>query len=257
MRQVRKAGWATHLPVRFLFTSDEESGSPSTRALIETIARQQRYVLVPEGAQSATRLVSGRFPSCRLRLWTRGQPSHALIQRDAGRSAIAAMAHVILAIEGLNGGDVSYTVTYLKAGLMVATVPVESYAEVVCTARSELALQRGVAQIRDIAERDLGLSLEISTKTQRPIWERSQHDLALWEHARRLGQDIGLDLVCAPAFGGSDGNFTGAMGIPTLDELGPLGSGAHQLTECIEMSSLVPRTRLFAGLFTTLDAQSR
>lgn len=252
LRQVR-AGGGTRLPVRVLFTSDEESGSPTTRALIEEVARGQRYVLVPEGAQSGGRLVSGRFPSCRLRLWTRGRPSHALLQREAGRSAIAAMARVILAVEALNGGDVSCTVTYLHAGLTVATVPVESYAELVCTARTAEALDAAVARIRALAAEVPDSALEVRIKTRRPLWVRSGADLALWEQARRLGRRIGLDLAYDAAFGGSDGNFTGALGIPTLDELGPVGADAHQLTESIEVASLVPRARLMAGLLATLE----
>ncbi|MFC0407723.1 M20/M25/M40 family metallo-hydrolase [Roseomonas elaeocarpi] len=252
LRQIRAAGWRTRLPVRVLFTSDEESGSPSTRTLIEEIAKQQRYVLVPEGAQHGGRIVSGRFPSCRLRLWTRGRPSHALLQREQGRSAILAMAQVIQRIEALNDGDVSCTVTYLEAGRTVATVPVESYAELVCTTRSTDGLERAIEAVRDIMRDDPGTELEVQIKTQRPLWLPSPADIALRQHAEGLGRSIGLELRSEAAFGGSDGNFTGALGIPTLDELGAVGADAHQLTESIELASLVPRTRLMAGLLATL-----
>ncbi len=250
LRHLRAAGIATPLPVRFLLTSDEESGSPSTRALIEEMARGQKIVLVPEGAQPNGNLVSGRFPSCRLRLWTRGKPSHALLQRGAGRSAITSMAKVILGIEALNDDACTYTVTYMNAGATVATVPMEGYAEVVCTARSAEALEEAVASVRNIG--DPAESVEVKIKTARPLWVPNAADTMLREHARTLGRQIGFDLSWEMMFGGSDGNFTGALGIPTLDGLGAVGADAHQLTENIELGSLVPRTRLMAGLLATL-----
>lgn len=251
-RKVRAAGFSG-LPVRFLFTSDEESGSAANRNLIETMARAQKYVLVPEGAQPNGNIVSGRFPTRRLKVWTYGRPSHALLQKEEGASALSAMAKIVLAIEEMNSQEYSLTVTNMNAGRAVSTVPLEAYAEVICTARSQQALEKATCDIQDLGVQIPGCRIETAIKTMRPHWMPSAADKALWERAHAIAEDIGFDLDCEMLFGGSDGNFTGAVGIPTLDGLGPIGTDAHQLTENILVDSLVPRAKLLAGLMATLS----
>lgn len=250
-RKVSAAG-LSHLPVRFLFTSDEESGSAANRNLIETMARAQKYVLVPEGAQPNGNIVSGRFPTRRLRLSTYGKPSHALLQKSEGASALGAMAKIVLAIEGLNCEDYSLTVTNMNAGRAVSSVPLEAYAEVICTAKSQEMLEKASRDIQGLASQMPGCDIETAIKTARPHWVPSPADRALWERAHAVAGDVGFSLDCEMLFGGSDGNFTGATGVPTLDGLGPVGADAHQLTENILVESLVPRAKLLAGLMATL-----
>jgi glutamate carboxypeptidase len=247
-----RSGIACELPVRMLLTSDEESGSPTTRTLIEAEARRQKYVLVPEGAQPNGNLVSGRFPAVRLRLWTHGRPVHALLQKAEGRSALLDMARLAQRIEALNGGEVSYTITLLESGRAIASVPIEAYAEVICGARTEAALGEVPAALARIAEEE-GVDLTVARKTGRPLWTPDDADRSLQVVAERLMREIGIDAGCEQLSGGSDGNFTGALGVPTLDGLGPVGADAHQLTENIEIDSLVPRARLLAGLLATLS----
>jgi len=196
--------------------------------------------------------VVGRFPSCRLRVWTHGKPSHALMQREQGRSSLAAMARVILAVEGLNGGDTAYTVTYVSAGRTVATVPMESYAELVCTTKSAEGIEAAITRVRGIATGIPGCEMEVVVKTARPLWVPGDGDRALWDMARGVLARVGVSAGREMMFGGSDGNFTGAMGVPTLDGLGAVGADAHQLTENIEVASIVPRTRVMAGLIAGL-----
>ena len=241
-----------NLPVRMLLTSDEESGTPSARALIESIARDQKYVLVPEGAQPNGNLVSGRYPTMRLQLWTRGVPSHALLERTAGRSALLAMTRMVQRIEAMNGDDVSFTTTLLEAGRPVASVPLDAYAEIVCTAQADAPLDAVIPRLRAIADEER-VDLSVQVKTRRPLWTPRGDDLMLQAIARDLMRAIGIEAGCDMLFGGSDGNFTGAIGIPTLDALGAVGADAHQLTENIEIASLVPRARLIAGLIATLS----
>ncbi|MET0429088.1 MAG: M20/M25/M40 family metallo-hydrolase [Microvirga sp.] len=252
IERLRQEGVEPRLPVRFLLTSDEESGSPSTRGLIERTALDARYVLVPEGAAPNGNLVSGRYPTTRFQLWTFGKPSHALLERSVGRSAINAMAVLLPRIEALNGPACSFTVTYLMAGERVASVPMESYAEIICTARSQADLDEALARLQALATGD-DIEFRVGIKARRPTWTPGDADSRLWQRARDLAAGIALPLDCEMLFGGSDGNFTGALGIPTLDALGPVGADAHQLSENIELSSLVPRGRLMAGLLATLD----
>ncbi|MBV9539017.1 MAG: M20/M25/M40 family metallo-hydrolase [Acidisphaera sp.] len=252
LAQLARAGLRPALPVRVLLTSDEESGTPSTRALIEASARRAKVVLVPEGAQPNGNLVSGRFPALRLRLWTHGRSSHALLQRTEGRSALLAMARLVQRIEALNGdGEVAYTVVLLESGRSISSVPVEAYAEVTCSARSEAALDAVIPRVEAIA-REEGADLTVGVKIRRPLWAPCEGDVALQSLARGLMRELGIAADCEALFGGSDGNLTGALGIPTLDGLGPVGADAHQLTENIEVASLAPRCRLLAGLLATL-----
>jgi glutamate carboxypeptidase len=252
-RQLRGAGILRRLPLRFLLTSDEESGSPSTRGLIEHTAAGSKYVLVPEGAQPNGNLVSGRFPTTRFRLRTSGKPAHALLQRAEGRSALAAMAGLIARIEAMNSADCSFTVTYFKSGHRVATVPMHGDAEVICTARSQEALDGALEALKNLAHENSDTVLDVDIKTARPTWVPGPGDHAMWNLARTLSEAIGIALDRETLFGGSDGNFTGAMGIPTLDGLGPIGADAHQITENIDIASLVPRGRLLAGLIALLE----
>ncbi|EIM30298.1 M20/M25/M40 family metallo-hydrolase [Microvirga lotononidis] len=252
IERLRREGISPKLPVRVLLTSDEESGSPSTRSLIEQTAREAKYVLVPEGSEPNGNLVSGRFPTTRFQLWTYGKPSHALLQRSAGRSAINAMAALLPRIEALNTPNCSFTVTYVRAGQMVATVPMESYAEIICTARAQDYLDEARALLEKLGSEE-GVEIKVDIKARRPTWTPGPADERLWLQARDLARSTGLELNCEMLFGGSDGNFTGALGVPTLDALGPVGADAHQLTENIELSTLVPRGRVMAGLLATLE----
>jgi glutamate carboxypeptidase len=252
IERLSQEGIASKLPVRGLLTSDEPSGSPSTRSLIERTALEAKYILVPEGSEPNGNLVSGRFPTTRFQLWTYGKPSHALLQRSAGRSAINAMVAILPRIEALNTPNCSFTVTYLRAGQMVATVPMESYAEVICTARAQEYLDEALMHLQRLGSEE-GVELKVGIKARRPKWTPGPADERLWLRARDLARTTGLELNCEMLFGGSDGNLTDALGVPTLDALGPVGADAHQLTENIDLSTLVPRGRVMAGLLATLE----
>lgn len=251
-RALRFAGLATRLPVRFLFTSDEESGSPSTRATIERYAANEKYILVPEGAEPNGRLVTGRYPTRRFQFWLRGKETHAFLQREDGRSAVTAMGHALIAIDALNTPDCTFTVTYVEAGLKIASVPVLAYLEISSTATDDETLEKAVGKLETLIDLP-GITTEVRVKTRRPTWMPHPQDEVIWQRAKAIGTDLGIDLEHEMLRGGSDGNYTGAMGIATLDALGPVGAGAHQVTESIEIASIVPRARLLAGLMQTLD----
>ena len=124
-----------------------------------------------------------------------------------------------------------------------------------------LDLQRRMVDAEALVQRMLGLrsgandvSLEVTRGVTRPVWEADAKGMALFEQARKIANDIGFDINPQSSGGGSDGNFTGAMGTPTLDGLGVLGDGPHTHHEHLLISCLVPRTRLLARLFETLPA---
>ena len=250
--QLARAGLATPLPVTILFTSDEEIGSPSTRDLIEAEASRAKYVLVPEPGKPMDGVVSGRYAIARFNLETIGKPSHAGATLSDGRSAIREMARHILAIDAMTGPDCTFSVGVVNGGQWVNCVATTCKAEVLSMAKRQSDLDGGVSRLLALAGTQDGVTLNVSRGVTRPVWEPDAGTMALYEHARAVGLQLGLDLTHQSVGGGSDGNFTGAMGIPTLDGLGVIGAGYHTLNEHIEVDSLVTRTRLMAGLLARL-----
>lgn len=252
MRQIRRAGLNTPLPVTFLFTPDEEVGTPATRALIEDAARGQRAVLVPEPASADGGAVIGRYAIARFDLLTEGRPSHAGWALKDGRSAIAAMARRILQVEAMTTEDCTFSVGVVHAGQWVNCVSSTCRAEVLSMAKTQDDLNRGVAAMMDLQGEENGVTFTVARGVTRPVWEPQPGTMALYGLARRLAAQIGFELSAGSAGGGSDGNFTGAMGVPTLDSIGVRGRGLHTLDEHIEIASLAERARLASGLLTEI-----
>ena len=253
MRQIRKAGLTTPLPVTFLFTPDEEVGTPATRGLIENAARGQRAVLVPEPASADGGAVIGRYAIARFDLLTQGRPSHAGWALKDGRSAIAAMAKRILQIEAMTTDDCTFSVGVIHAGQWVNCVSSSCRAEVLSMAKTQEDLDNGVAALLALQGQEDGVEFIVTRGVTRPVWEPQPGTMALYDLARQLSAQIGFDLAAGSAGGGSDGNFTGAMGVPTLDSIGVRGKGLHTLSEHIEIASLPERARLAAGLLTQIS----
>ena len=253
LRQLARAGIATALPVTVLLTSDEEVGSPSTRALIEAEAAQHRYVLVPEPAHADGGVTTGRYAIARYNLRATGRPSHAGWALHAGRSAIRAMARQVGVIEDMTGPDCTFSVGVVQGGQWVNCVATTCDGEVLSMAKRQADLDAGVARMMALNSEADGVSFRVERGVTRPVWEPSAGTLALHARAQAIARTLGFDLPHASAGGGSDGNFTGAMGIPTLDGLGVEGAGLHTLDEHIVADSLPRRGRLMAGLLAELD----
>ena len=253
IRQLARAGLQTPLPVTVLFTPDEEVGTPSTRELIEAEAARNRYVLVPEPARDDGGAVIGRYAIARFNLRTVGKPSHAGARLADGRSAIAAMARRILDIEAMTGEDCTFSVGVIHAGQWVNCVSSHCEAQALTMAKTQQDLDDGVARLMKLAGEADGVDFQVTRGVTRPVWEPDQPGtMHMYEVARGIAKEIGFDLTAASAGGGSDGNFTGNLGIPTLDSIGVRGKGLHTLNEHIEVSSLVERARLMAGLLIHL-----
>lgn len=253
-RQLAAAGIETPLPVTVLFTSDEEVGSPGTRDLIMAEARRHRYVLVPEPGRFGNGVVTGRYAIARFNLEAQGRPSHAGAALKDGRSAIHAMARQLLAIEAMTDDDCTFSVGVISGGRWVNCVPTTCRAEALSMAKRQADLDRGVARMLALsAENPDGTRFTVTRGVTRPVWEPDAATLALYETARAVAQELGHELTHGSAGGGSDANFTGAAGIPSLDGLGLLGAGYHTLEEHIEVDSLPARARLIAGLLSRLS----
>ncbi|CCV11530.1 M20/M25/M40 family metallo-hydrolase [Mesorhizobium sp. STM 4661] len=244
-----------HLPVTFMFIPDEEIGSPTTRELIEAEARKQKYVLVPEPTHGR-KLVSGRHAFLRYTLTTRGSPAHAGVNNRDGKSAVRAMAELIQEVEGFSDYErgETYSVGVVHGGLFVNVVPTSCVAQVLAVApthESFLRIQRKMAALA--GEGEGGVVVEVAPGPVRPLFEASEGTLFLFDQAAQIAAEIGINLQHAQFGGGSDGNFTGALGIPTLDGLGVDGAALHTAGEYMLRTTMVQRCHILSRLIATLQ----
>ena len=253
IRQLARAGIPTKLPLTVLFTSDEEVGSPSTRDLIEAEAGRQAAVLVPEPGGPGHEVTTGRYAIARFRIQTTGRPSHAGARLAEGRSAISGMARRLIEIEEMTTEDCTFSVGVIRGGEWVNCVATTCTAEVLSMAKRQQDLDQGVTRMLALNGSANDVQFMVERTVTRPVWEPDARAMALYRTAADLARTIGIPLPHRSAGGGSDGNFTGAMGVPTLDGLGVLGAGGHTLEEHLLIDSLVPRGRLLAGLMATIS----
>lgn len=252
IRQLRQAGFVTPLPITVLFTPDEEIGTPSARGLIEATAKQNKYVLVPEPATKDGGVVWGRYAIARYNLETVGVPIHAGVDPRLGQSAVKEMARRLIQIEDMTTDDCTFSVGVINGGQWVNCVPSSCTAQALSMAKKQSDLDEGVASMLALNDHDSEVKFSVARGVTRPVWEPDTGTKALYEHATKLASELGLELPAHMAGGGSDANFTGAMGIASLDSLGVQGAGLHTLNEHIEVDSLATRGKLMAGLLSTL-----
>ena len=241
------------LGVTQLYVSDEEIGSPTSRALIEAEGRKAKYVLVTEPAREGGKIVTGRKGVARFEVFIKGVPSHAGTRPEDGRSAIRELGHIIQALEAMNDlkRGVTVNVGVVRGGTKPNVIPEEAYAEVDMRVPSIADADELVAKILNLESRSEGVSVKVTGGMNRPPYEKGHAGAALYQHARTLAAEIGFDLVDTTTGGGSDGNFTAAH-TATLDGLGVDGKGAHTHYEQIYISSIEPRARLLHRLYQTL-----
>jgi glutamate carboxypeptidase len=254
-RQVAKAGSAK-LPVTYVFTPDEEIGSPTSRKLIEDEARRARYVLVTEPARDGGKCVTARKGVGRFEVRTLGVPAHSGSRHQDGRSAIKEMARQVLAIEALTNYErgVTTTVGVISGGTAPNVIPQHCHISVDLRVRDDAAGREFEAKILGLEPFDPGVKVQVTGGMNRPPFEKSAAIDVLFRHAQALARGIGFELKDTEMTGGgSDGNFTAALGVPTLDGLGIDGDGAHTEWEHGLISSIEPRTRLMRGLLETLQ----
>lgn len=241
--------------VVFLFTSDEEIGSESSRRAIEAEARRSEAVLVLEPAFGRNgRLKTQRKGVGEVEIVVRGRGAHAGIDPESGVNAVHELALQIARLLELNDARRGITVqaNVIDGGTASNVVPDRARALVdlrVARAADVPALNRKLHALRPILR---GARVEIKGGVNRPPMERTPESRALFSHARKLARELGFTLGEASTGGGSDGSFTAAEGIPTLDGLGAVGEGAHSPRECVVIRSLSQRAALLASLLITV-----
>jgi glutamate carboxypeptidase len=243
----------TQLGVTQLYVSDEEIGSPTSRALIEAEGRRAKYVLVTEPARDGGKIVTGRKGVGRFEVFIKGVPSHAGTRPEDGRSAIRELANVIARLEAMNDltRGITVNVGVVRGGTRPNVIAEEAYAEVDLRVPTFADADDLVQRILNLKSLSQGVSVGVTGELNRPPYEKSNAGAALFQHARTLAAEIGFDLVDTATGGGSDGNFTAAH-TATLDGLGVDGKGAHTHYEQMYISSIEPRARLLHRLYQTL-----
>ncbi|MHB8295374.1 MAG: M20 family metallopeptidase [Acidimicrobiales bacterium] len=244
--------------VVLLVTPDEEVGSPASRAWIEEEAAGADAVLVLEPS-SAGALKTGRKGTGEYRVAVSGRAAHAGLEPEKGTNALVELAHQVLAVEGVARPAVGTTAvpTLATAGSRSNVVPASASLTIDVRVASEAEGRRVDAAMRALRPVVAGTTLEVSGGMNRPPMEPSSC-LALFDRAAAVAAALGMaPLESVTVGGGSDGNFTAAMGVPTLDGLGAVGDGAHAEGEHVLVSAMPERAALVAGLIEDLLGGSR
>ena len=239
--------------VAFLVTTDEEVGSPTSRGLIEQTAQGARAALVLEPSAAAA-LKSARKGVSNYSLLVHGRAAHAGLEPERGANAAVELSHQVLALLELADVDAGTTVTptVLAAGTTTNTVPASARVAIDVRAAEPAEQERVDKALRALVARTPGTSLELLGGPNRPPLPFSA-SADLLARARRLAAELGLPPLADVAVGGgSDGNFTAGMGIPTLDGLGAVGDGAHAEGEHVLVEAMPQRAALVASLVREL-----
>jgi glutamate carboxypeptidase len=249
------SGNSARLPVSFLLTPDEEIGSVTSRDAIEAEAKRARFVLVTEPARDGGKIVTARKGVGRFELTTTGVPAHSGSRHQDGHSAIKEMARQVLAIEGMTdyARGVTTTVGMINGGTAPNVIPQYCHITADLRVREVKTGEEFESKILSLQPADKDVKLTITGGMNRPPFEKTPEIEALLRQAQTVGRAFGLDVKDTEMTGGgSDGNFTAALGVPTLDGLGIDGEGAHTEWEHAYISSIVPRAKLMQGLLETL-----
>lgn len=254
LRALKAAGIA-HRPVTILLDTDEEVGSATGRPVVEATARECEAVLVLEPSQGPKgHLKTSRKGVGDITVRVRGRAAHSGVDFEKGRSAIVELARQLLEIVKFTdvGRGITVNPGVIQGGTRSNVIAAEAWAEVdlrIARAADAPWLEQKFAALKPF---DPDCSIELSGGINRPPMERTEGTIRLFALAKTIAGTIGLTVDESSTGGGSDGNFTSALGVPTLDGLGAVGEGAHAANESVVIEDLFSRTALLAGLIQTL-----
>lgn len=243
--------------VAVLMTSDEEIGAPSGREIIEKIGVGKKAVLVMEPARKDGSLVTARRGGGRYTLNVTGRAAHSGVEPEKGRSAIEELAHKIMKLHALSDYEsgISVNVGVIEGGTAVNTVADRAKAKVdIRISRLEQAepLDRDIRRICGTPDVD-GTTIELKGGITRPPMERNAQTVALFQLIQQVASTIGLELTETATGGSSDASFTSALGIPTIDGMGPVGGFPHSEKEYLRVDTMQERTLLLAKVIERLS----
>lgn len=255
VRSILTQNITTPRPIVLLLTPDEEVGSPTSRWLIEREAEQAAYVLIPEPAGAGGACVTARKGVGRFTMRVEGRGSHAGGNFEDGASAIVELSHQIVGLHRMVDLDRGITLNAAPVwgGSRPNVISPDAGCEIDLRVSSESDGASMVERLLGLTAKTPGCRVSVEGGMNRPPYRESPEIAALYAHAQGVAQQVGLALPKQSRGGGSDGNFSAALGVPTLDGLGCPGSGAHASHEHILWDHLAQRAALLAGLLETLD----
>lgn len=239
-----------HRPVTVVCTPDEEVGSPSSGGTVVEVARGVAYALGLESPHPGGALKTSRRGSTRVRIAVTGRAAHAAIAPEEGVSAIDELVDQLLALRAVVAElpDVLCNVGTISGGGRTNVVADEAWADVglrFVTGETERAV---LARLQELAPLRPGAEVSVRVLSSRPAWGPSGEADRLLQQVQAAAAAVGQTVTGRAAPGAADTNLTGAAGVPSLDGLGPLGGGAHAVTEHIELASLADRAVLLAAV---------
>jgi len=244
-----------HPPVCMLFVSDEEVGSHSSRSITQRLALESQAVLVLEPGQGLEGAVkTSRKGVGVYEVKVTGVAAHAGVEPGQGASAIHELAHQIATMASFIDFDRGLTVNagLIRGGTRSNVVAAEAWTEVDVRVKTMADAKLIDEKMHSLRAQDSRCKVEVTGGINRPPMERSERGVMLYHRAARVGESLGLKIDEQSTGGGSDGNFTAALGVPTLDGLGAVGEGAHAVHESILVQHIAPRVALLAGLIASL-----
>jgi glutamate carboxypeptidase len=258
MEVLQEAGFDGFGQVTYVCNPDEEIGSPWSRYVIEAEAANADVAFVLEGARENGDIVSARKGVSDYTLEIIGRAAHAGVEPERGRSAILEAAHKTIALQALNGRwpGVTVNVGVVHGGTRTNVVAERCVLEVDVRSPEEPSFQEAEAAVEAIAREHKVPDVEVNVLGggwHRPM-EKKEGGAHLAELAIGVAADLGFELKDAATGGASDANTTSAAGVPTLDGLGPIGGDDHSPKEWLDLTSVVPRISLLAGILSRLDA---
>lgn len=251
---LRELGLTPRRPIQVLITSDEEIGSPTSRTLIEVAARPAAHTLVLEPPLPGGLLKTARKGVGGFTLEVVGKAAHAGVEPEKGINAINELALQIPRINALANPSLGTTINVglVEGGTTPNVVPAHAKARIDVRVATLDEAQRVELGFRELQALTPGAVVQVNGGINRPPMERTPASRALFEETQRIGRSLGLELGEGATGGGSDGNFTAALGVATIDGLGAMGGGAHAIDEHILIDSLPERAALLACLLLEL-----
>jgi glutamate carboxypeptidase len=254
LRALREVKGGLPRPVTVWLVSDEEEGSNSSRALTEKLAAKCEAVLVCEPAGPGGALKTARKGVGGFQITVAGVASHSGLDFEKGQSAILELSHQIQAVAALTNWKrgITLNVGVIRGGTRVNVVAAEAVAEVdlrIARKSDGPVMERKVKALRLVNQK---CRLRIEGGVNRPPLERTKKVVALFHTAQKIARELGFSLNEIAVGGGSDGNFTAGIGVPTLDGLGAVGDGAHAAHESVIAAELPRRAALLAGLIEAI-----
>jgi glutamate carboxypeptidase len=241
--------------ITYVCNPDEEVGSPFSGPVILDRAKEAHVCFVLEGARENGDIVSARKGVADVRVVVRGKAAHAGVEPERGRSAILQAANAIVSLHELNGrwAGVTVNVGVVQGGIRPNVVAERCELAVDVRGTTTASFEEAVAAVRAAAEERHvpDIEVDVSVREGFPPMEKTEATGRLVERARVIASDLGFEVRDAATGGASDANPVAGMGVPTLDGLGPIGGNDHAPGEWVDLTSVVPRVALLAGLIAT------